>query len=173
MEEEFSTEMFPAEPGDFDEIYTLCRSAAKGSVSTEWGDDYPNRAIIENDLKTGGLYKFIHKGKIISIMKFRPWSDYIKGEEDTDIDTWDPDIHNPCALGRFCVSPEYMGHGLGRKFLWASVYKAKDMGYDGVFFHAAKGDYVATHLYDSMGFHRAGEVHCYDMDFVCYEMKCQ
>ena len=43
--------------------------------------------------------------------------------------------------------------------------------YDGIRFHASKGNPLVQHLYDSMGFCRAGEITFPYGDFICYEMK--
>ena len=161
----------PAMPEDLEEIYALCRLAARDTKVTDWDDEYPNREILSGDIAAGALYKVIHEGKIISIMMARPWADYIAEDEAEDITTWDPDIKNPCALARFCVSPELQGHGLGRKIMMASLELVRTQGYDGVFFHASKANPLTLHLYDSIGFRRAGEVHEYGTDFICYEMK--
>ena len=171
MQEEIKPVLVPALPEDLDEIYALCRLAASETKTTDWDDEYPSRDILRNDIALHRLCKVVHEGQIISIMLFCSWADYTANDETEDITTWDPEIKNPCALARFCVSPKLQGHGLGRKVMLASLEHARELGYDGVFFHASKANPVTLHLYDSIGFHRAGEVSEYGCDFVCYEMK--
>lgn len=163
--------MVPALPEDLEEIHALTRLAAAQTKVTSWDDEYPNLEILSADIAAGALYKSVHEGRIISIMLICPWADYMAEEGGEDIDTWDPAIRKPCAMARFCVTPLLQGHGLGRRMMLASIEKARELGYDGVFFHAAKDNPLTLHLYDSIGFHRAGEAVYDHGEYVCYEMK--
>ena len=108
-------------------------------------------------------------GKIISIMKIISWTEYMKGEE-AESYGWSEEIRNPCALGRFCVSPDLQGRGLGRRIMQASLAKAGSMGFDGARFHTVTVNRIAQHLYDKMGFRRVGMIHEFGLDFICYEI---
>ena len=171
MLEEISIELVQAPESDLDEIHTLCQTVASRTPSSGWNEHYPNREILQQDLAAHSLYKVMHEGKILSIMQIRPWADLMAGEEADDISTWDASVHNPCALGRFCVAPDFQGKGLGRRIMTASLEKARELGYDGAQFHTLKTYDAANHLYLSMGFHMAGQVREYGMEFNCYEMK--
>lgn len=171
MQTEIKPVLVPALAEDLDEIYALCRLAASRTESSDWDDEYPSKELLSEDIAAHALYKVMHEGNIISIMLAQPWADYIAYDEAEDIDTWDPEIKNPCALARFCVSPSMQGRGLGRKIMMASLDLAKSLGHDGVFFHASLDNPLTIHLYDSIGFHRAGEVFEYGCHFICYEMK--
>ena len=168
---EIVCKMVRASLEDLDEIHALTRLAADRSKVTAWDEGYPNRAILTDDLKAGVLYKSVHEGKIISVMLIRPWGEYLAYEGDQDIETWDPAIQNPCGMARFCVDPRLQGRGLGRRMMQASIDKAREQGYDGIHFQAAKNNPLTHHLYDSMGFHRAGEVSEHHGDYICYEMQ--
>lgn len=163
--------LLPAKLSDLSEIYSLCQEVAKKSPFSKWGKDYPNEEILSEDLGRRSLYKLVYKNRIASIIQIRPWKDFMENEQAEDIENWDAAISNPCALGRFCVSPSLQGTGLGRKILTATLKKAYQLGYDGAFFHVVEGNLPALHLYDSMGFHYTGEVDEYGMHFLCYEMK--
>ena len=163
--------LLPAEETDINEIYRLCQEVAEKSPLSKWGKDYPNEAILTEDVKSRTLYKVVLDGRIVSIIQIRDWNDFMKNEEAEDTGDWDTAIHHPCGLGRFCVSPSLQGKGLGRQILTAALQKAYRMGYDGAFFHVVGGNMPALHLYDSMGFHYTGEVDEYHMHFLCYEMK--
>lgn len=169
MQTEIPLHFTLAQLEDLDEIHALCQSAGKHATFSDWNEDYPNRAILEEDLKSNSLYKIEHNRQILSIMQIRPWADFIAHEEAEDIKTWDKSVKNPCALGRFCISPDYQGQGLGRKIMAETLRFSESLGYDGVRFHALKSDKVAVHLYDTMQFHRTGEVSEYGLDFLCYE----
>ena len=168
---EIVCKMIPALPEDLDEVHTLTRLAANQSKVTNWDDHYPNREILQDDIRAGALFKSVHEGKIISVMLIRPWAEYLAYEGDKDIDTWDPSIKNPCGMARFCVDPRLQGQGLGRRMMQASIDKARELGFDGIHFQAAKNNPLTLHLYDSMGYHRAGEVSEHHGDYICYEMK--
>ena len=164
-------ELVLARMEDLDEIFALCRDVAEKTPSSHWGEDYPTRGILAHDLQTQTLYKVTDGKKIVSIMSIRPWTVFMESEDADDIDGWDKSIHNPCALGRFCVSPACQHQGLGRRVMAASLEKAKEMGFDGAFFHMVKGNDIAQALYDSMGFECVGEVDEYGMGFLCFQMK--
>lgn len=171
MNNEANPRLVLAQPEDLDEICELCHLVAVHTPASCWNEEYPNRELLSDDIRCRSLYKVVHGGKIISIMQIRPWADFLASEEDPDAGDWDPSIQNPCALGRFCVLPAMQGHGLGRRVMAASLEKARDMGYDGAFFHAVKSNSAAVHIYDSMGFRRTGEQHSYGLDLVLFEMK--
>lgn len=171
MLEEISIELVQAQEADLDEIHALCQNVAACTPTSGWDENYPNREILRQDLATHSLYKVMHEGKILSIMQIRPWADLMAGEEVDDISTWDASVHNPCALGRFCVAPDFQGKGLGRRIMNASLEKARELGYDSAQFHTLKTDDAANHLYLSMGFHKAGQISEYGMEFNCYEKK--
>ena len=160
-----------AQPEDLDEVCALCSKVAKLTPASLWDDEYPNRQILSEDIGYKSLYKILHEGRIISIMQIRPWADQLAGEPEMAAGSWDASIKNPCGLGRFCVTPDLQGQGLGRRVMTASLEKARSMGYDGAFFQAVKPNSTAIHLYDSMGFHRTGEQQAYGLDFVMFEMK--
>ena len=164
-------ELIPAVPADLDEIWAMCVQVRLRTPTAGWSDEYPTRGLIAADLASGELYKVLDGARIISIMKIRSWADFMAGEEEPDIDGWDPAIHNPCALGRFCVDPDYQGQGLGRRIMLATLDKAKALGYDGAQFHAVTSNPVCNHLYESMGFHKAGHLCEYGTEFYCYDMK--
>ena len=167
--EEINTVLTKALPEDLDEINALCREVALKTPSSQWDEHYPSRELLQRDIASGSLYKVLHQEKIISIMQIRPWADFAGDEDESNV--WDSKAKNPCGLGRFCVSPELQGHGLGRRIMTASLEKARELGYDSAMFHAIEGNDVANHLYESMGFIRLGELQEFGMDFICYEMK--
>ena len=171
MQENIEISLTKAVPEDLDELYAVCHAAALESPTTGWGEEYPNRDILSRDISKDTLYKILHDGKIISIMQISPWSQSSKNNGQDSY--WDPAIKNPCYFGRFCIAVPFQGKGLGRKVMLASIEKAKSMGFDGVYFHAAKSDTIATHIYDSIGFRRACEGHVHGMDFVAYDMQFQ
>ncbi len=162
--------LIPATVEDLDEIHALARKAATYSKVTDWDDEYPSLDFLQKDIQSGGMYKAVHEGRILSFIHISPWADHAEeGEE--DIDTWDSSVHNPCGMARFCVDPDLQGCGLGRRMMTAAIERARALGYDGIRFHASKGNPLVQHLYASMGFHPAGEITFPYGDFVCYEMK--
>lgn len=163
--------LLQAEKEDLSEIHALCQEVAKKTPFSKWNSDYPNETILSQDIESRTLYKAVFENRIISVIQIRSWEDFMKNEENKDLSDWDETIHRPCGLGRFCVSPALQGCGLGRKILTAALKKAYDFGYDGAFFHVVEGNIPALHLYDSMGFHCAGDIEEYGLHFLCYEIK--
>lgn len=170
MKDTFEIHLVRAPESDLDEIYALCRYVVACNPASGWDDTYPTRAILAHDLATQSLYKVPHDGKIASIMQIRSWADFQREQQADDIDGWDPSVQNPCGLGRFCISPDFQGHGLGRRVMQTTLQTAKQMGYDSARFHAVTTNPVANHLYESMGFRMVGNIQEYGKAFFCYEM---
>lgn len=170
MEKISSIVLEKAAEQDLDEVYGLCQHVAANTPSSGWSSDYPSRGILAGDLSSRTLYKVMHEGKIISIMQIRPWAEFLKGEEADDITGWNKSAKNPCGLGRFCVSTDFQGQGLGRRVMQKTLEKAKELGFDDARFHAEAANPVANHLYESMGFCNVGTVNEYGITFNCYEM---
>ncbi len=168
---DFEPVLVPAQPEDLDEAYALARRAAAETPVTDWDDEYPNREILCEDIAQRALYKIVKDGRIISILVIYPWAPYAAWEELEDVDCWDPGPQNPAALARFCVDPALQGRGLGRRIVLKTLQKAHELGYDGVRFEAAADNPLTLHLYDDMGFRRAGTTHAFGIDFVCYDMR--
>lgn len=168
MEEKIEIRLVPAEISDLDGVCGLCLKVAEHNPESHWSENYPNREILRGDILRRELYKAEHEGRLVSIMLIRPleaFTDGISRRED-----WSEDLKDPCALGRFCVSPEYQGRGLGRKVMAAALDKARRLGYGAAVLHAEKQNAAALHIYDSMGFRRTGEVREYGEDFICFEI---
>lgn len=170
MKDTFEINLVQAPESDLDEIYALCHNVAVRTPSSGWGEEYPTREILAHDLATQTLYKVPHDSKIASIMQIRSWAEFQKGEVVDDIKGWNPSTKNPCGLGRFCVSPDFQGQGLGRRVMLKMLETAKEMGYDSARFHAVTTNPIANHLYESMGFRLAGRIEEYGKEFFCYEM---
>lgn len=170
MEKISSIVLEKAAEQDLDEVYALCQHVAANTPSSGWSSDYPSCEILASDLSSQTLYKVMHAEKIISIMQIRPWALFLQGEEAEDITSWNPNTKNPCGLGRFCVSTDFQGQGLGRRVMQKTLEKAKEMGFDSARFHAEAANPVANHLYESMGFHKVGTINEYGITFNCYEM---
>ena len=160
--------MTQAAPADLPAVWALCCQVVQKVPGCGWSAEYPTREYFKRDIEAGSLYLIKLAGALVSIMHICPWGEYAKGEEALN-QGWNEEVKNPCALGRFCVAPSLQGQGLGRKCMQKSLEKAKQLGYDGVRFHAVVDNPIACHLYDSMGFHHAGLVHEFGKDFACYE----
>lgn len=153
---------------DLDEIYALCRLVAQDTEVTDWDDEYPDHALLTEDINANHLYKIMHEGRIISIIMINSWAAMAE-DDGEDIDTWNPAFENACGLARFCIDPALQGQGLGRRIASSALEYAKTLGFDAVKLHAAMANPLTLHLYESMGFNKAGEIHLYEVDFACYE----
>lgn len=165
-----SIELLPTEAADLDEITALCLDAGRRTPDSGWDENYPNREVLQKDIESGGFYKVVQNGRIVSVMLIRSWENFCKDEVAEDHSDWSKEGRNPCALGRFCVSPDLQGQGLGRRIMLASLEKARSLGYDSARFHTLDTDRIACHLYDSMGFRRTGSIDEYGLIFICYEI---
>ncbi|HHZ01323.1 MAG TPA: GNAT family N-acetyltransferase [Tissierellia bacterium] len=68
-----------SEISDLDEILEIFSSARKfmreNGNPNQWGDDYPSKSLIENDILSGNSYVCVDDGKIVGTFFFREGND--------------------------------------------------------------------------------------------------
>jgi len=154
-----------AEGSDADEIemlYNAVKVCGRENGTTEWDDDYPSRAFIDEDIANGALYTLRFNGELIATVTML---------KDDDLDECDVAwIQNKaCVLSRLCVKPEYQKRHVGEHVMHLITAEAKKEGYLATRHLAALANLASLRLYDRMGYNRLGKVHMYDTDFYAYE----
>ena len=137
---------------------------AKGRIdgTSDWDEEYPNREIIEEDIKNEALYVLEDESRIIATIS-------LVGEEPVAIKELGWEKEKSCFLVRLCVAPEYQGKGIGEKVMKSISLVAKKKGYKATHHLAAMANKAANRLYERMGYRDLGLIHVYDTDFVAYE----
>ena len=137
---------------------------AKGRIdgTSDWDEDYPNREIIEEDIKNQDLYILEDQGKMIASIS-------IVEKEPEEINDLGWERVRSCFLVRLCVAPEYQGKGIGEQMMKSISIIAQEKGYKATHHLAAEVNKSANRLYKRMGYKNLGLIHAYDTDFIAYE----
>ena len=154
-----------ARPEDADRLLVLYRAATQAiaAFGGAWNDEYPGADTIADDLACDGLYVLREGDELCAAISV--------GEdehEDTDV-AWTLPAQRPCMLSRLCVTPRLQGKGLARRVIAMAEEIARLRGYDAIHLMAAKGNRMTQNIYSSIGYRVCGEVHLYDIDFICFE----
>jgi ribosomal protein S18 acetylase RimI-like enzyme len=158
---------------DIPEIMSLIRAAVKkmndGGVQ-QWDETYPNREIITDDIKTGGLFKIPARdgtagaGRIAGIIALN--EQYFPEYNDL---TWEDKAGRFMIVHRLCVHPDFQGQGYSQKLMRYAEEHAKKNGYSSMRLDTFTGNQRALNLYDSLGYRRAGTVIWSKGVFQCFE----
>ncbi len=150
---------------DADEIealYIAVKKHGRGNGTTDWDDDYPNRAFIDGDIANGALYTLRYNGELLAAVSML---------EEDDLDEcgikWTQ--KKSCVLARLCVKPQYQGRHMGEYMMRLISEEAKEEGYLATRHLASLTNPASLRLYDRMGYMKLGKVHMYDTDFYAYE----
>lgn len=147
---------------DVNEIMLLYNEVMKTTFTT-WGQGYPSKDLIEEDIHAGNLYVLKDDNKIIAVS--------FLGVKEEENENWENKLTNALGIARICVSSRYQGRGIGTKFVSLLVKEAKDRGADGMHFHVATLNSSAMRMYENVGFVNCGLGKSnYGFDYYKYEM---
>jgi ribosomal protein S18 acetylase RimI-like enzyme len=152
---------------DVDEIMALYKNVIATTFTT-WDEYYPNREIVESDIKNSNFYTSTNdKGEIVAVSFLGAKDSDEAGEEN-----WNYKSKNAFSVARICVNPKYQGKGIGTSFLRQLISEAKKQGADALHLHVSTQNVVAMKMYEKAGFVNTGlGLSSYGFDFYRYEMK--
>ena len=154
-----------ATPSDLDAVaalYLRCARAGRENGSSDWEDDYPNRAFAEEDLAHDGLFVLERDGVIIAAVTMLP------GDDLDELPLPWTDVPH-CALMRLGVEPALQGHGVGGLMTRLVSEEARRQGYRATRHMSAVENKVSTALYRRLGYREVGPALLYQTDFICFE----
>jgi ribosomal protein S18 acetylase RimI-like enzyme len=150
-----------AKPTEIDEILDFYHSLI-GTPGCTWSLDYPDKEILESDIKSESLYTLRDKDNILVSVAAAVISD--------ELDELHWSTKNPCDLARIGVLSSKQNQGIGTLMLCNIINAAKSRGFDGIRMLVSRNNPSALALYNKNGFHKCGETLMYGIDFFCYEM---
>jgi ribosomal protein S18 acetylase RimI-like enzyme len=153
-----------AVPADADDILRLYRSLV-GTPYCTWDDEYPDREIVENDLRQYKVFVVRDNGSIIAAAV----SAY-----DASLDpiaSWCRDVRQWALLTRLGVSQPHQNRGIARQLVRFIMADAKADGCDGIRFLVSPDNHPAQRMYQSIGFDICGEADHYEMNWLCYQKR--
>jgi GNAT superfamily N-acetyltransferase len=148
--------------GDFVPVMELIRKAVRAMNDGglfQWTEDYPNEAIITDDIAAGTLYKIttgdvIAGGNIIAgiiVLNHQYFPEY-------DALKWDVNDSHPLIVHRLCIHPDHQGQGLSRILMqFAEAYAVRNH-YLSIRLDTGTLNVKALALYDALGYRRVGVV---------------
>ncbi|MBO7526436.1 MAG: GNAT family N-acetyltransferase [Clostridia bacterium] len=148
---------------DFDEVFSLYQDVIKNTFTT-WGNGYPSKVLIKQDIAQKKLYVLKDNNKIIAVS-------YL-GKNEAEDEAVEVKLTKPICVARICVSPNYQSMGIGGYFMGLLKEEAKKMGADGMHFHVCTQNPSAMKMYEKVGFKNCGLGKSnYGYDFYKYEIK--
>ncbi len=140
-------------------------AAQKGREYCAWTEDYPSNETIDEDLQRNGLFVLKEDGIIKAAISI---------EEDEDVDRlecWDENLKPEGELARLCVLPEEQNKGFGRIMMRYGMEELQRRGFKGIHIIVNRENIKAIRCYEVFKYHKVGECHMYDQDFLCYEKE--
>lgn len=137
---------------ELDGILEMYQRGIQGMIGRgidQWDDTYPNRAILEEDIRNKQLFVFVEDGILAAAA--------LNEEQDLEYQklTWeyaDPSL----VIHRLLVDPDCQGQGVGRALMASIEEYARHQGYASIRLDTYIKNYLALNLYDSMGYGRRG-----------------
>ena len=158
-----------AQHTDLDEILMLYKSVVCNMIDSginQWGDEYPNKDILSEDISKGELILAMVDEKIFGafVMNEVADEDYYKANWQYPKERW-------CVVHRLCVSPDVHRQGLATKMMEYAECSAKEQGYGAIHLDTFSGNPKALSLYHKLGFVDVGEAFWARGRFVIMEKK--
>ena len=144
-------------------LYEAVKTKGREDGTSDWDDDYPNEAILREDLENGRLFVMSERDETIAAIS-------IFEDDEPDVQSLDWAHVKACFLVRLCVSPKHQGRGFGEIMMRETSAYAKSRGFEATHHLAAVSNVAANRLYRRMGYRDLGMIHLYDTDFIAYEM---
>lgn len=161
-------EIRPALFGDLDSLVFLLKNVVDGlnrSGIDQWDDIYPNRQVLEDDIKAGTLYVF-DNGGIKGMVVANEFQD-----EEYDVLPWQYRAGSQLVIHRLCVDPLYQRQGVAQKLVLFVEDLAKQNGYASIRLDTFTKNPVTLRFYQRLAYQIVGEVTFRKGLFYCYEKR--
>ncbi|NGQ95087.1 GNAT family N-acetyltransferase [Brevibacillus sp. SYP-B805] len=160
-------EMIKASVTDTKELLNLFAAAKhhlRRNGIDQWDFFYPNRFVIQRDIKKGELYGIKENDRFIAAVTLN--EEVPKAYANINWESC-----SALVIHRLVVDPAAQGKGLGQKLLQFSEEFAKQHRYPAVHLDAYSGNMIALHLYEKNGYQRRGEISFpfRKLPYICFE----
>lgn len=150
---------------DVMKVFRSCTEAMRLAKIFQWDDVYPNKELLEEDLKEGSLYVIRHEDICLGTVSFNE-----KQEDAYQQVDWrgsDPVL----VVHRLCVDPTFQGQGIAKYLMSFIENMALKRGYASIRLDAYSGNPKAVGLYERLGYQKVGSVTFprRDLPFYCFE----
>lgn len=170
--ESTQTEQLTIEKGKLNELENLVQIYIKGKLALEqnsiyqWTDTYPNRSIIESDIKKGVLYALKNKNKIIGAIN-------INEEQSAEYAqiNWLFNDQKVLVVHRLVIDPNHQKKGYARVLMDFAEKFAKEQKYTSIRLDAFTKHERVVEFYHKRNFIIRGEVNFPGRSFPFYCME--
>lgn len=145
-------------------LFNAVKAHGRECGGTDWSDEYPTRAFIDEDIENGAAFVLRHGGEVIAAVS-------VLAEDDLDECGVAWTQKRSCVIARLCVEPKLQGQHIGEHMMRLISSEARREGYEATRHLASANNPASLRLYDRMGYKRLGTVRMYDIDFYAYEME--
>lgn len=150
-------------------IVALVKKAIADMENSEihqWDDVYPDRTVLEDDLRQDSLYVLAEDTRIKGIIVLNE----VQAEEYAAL-RWQDTHGNPMVIHRLCVSPLYKRQGIATKLLRFAETAGTKQGYSSIRLDAFTQNPGACRLYEHNGYEKRGIIRLRMGDFWCFEKE--
>lgn len=156
-----------AEVNDLDIINNIYKNAINNMINNnifQWDEIYPNKYILEDDIKKKHLYKIILENNIISafVLNKEYEKEYLDGK-------WEYIGNNFMVLHRLCLDIKYQKKGFGTKIMLLIEEYLINKGINAIKLDAFSKNPNAIKLYNRLGYKKVGEANWRKGLFILFE----
>lgn len=147
-------------------IISHCIIKMEQNRNYQWNSNYPNVAIIENDVNSEFGYIVKNKDKCIA---------YVAINEEQPIEysqiIWSTDNSNVLVVHRLCIHPEFQRKGLSKKIMKFIEDYALENNYKCIRLDTYSDNEIALRLYENIGYKKLGQVFLpeRELPFYCFD----
>lgn len=140
---------------DIDEVYSLFKAATNSMIESkiyQWDEIYPNKEILQNDIKQQQLYVGMTENKIavVYVLNKNYDPEYNDGK-------WNLDNDNFMIIHRLCVHPDFQNMGIAKNTLLHIEQQLKNDSVDSIRLDVYSKNPYALKLYNSLGYKTVGK----------------
>jgi ribosomal protein S18 acetylase RimI-like enzyme len=165
----FAMEIAYAVENDIERVMSLIKDCIRDMESHgihQWGEYYPTRDIIQDDIENRSLYTTKEDDEVLGIIA-------INEEQPPEWEkvNWSTQEGRILTVHRLAVKPIRQEQGIARRLLDYAEDYAVYNGYKSIRLDAYSGNPRALKLYEKHGYKRVGQV-CFpsrNLPFYCYE----
>ncbi|MGL5353721.1 MAG: GNAT family N-acetyltransferase [Clostridium sp.] len=133
------------------EMFTDAINKMKEINIYQWDEIYPNRNLLEEDIKKKQLYIALYNGEVVSAYVLNKECDeeYINGE-------WKYPNSTYYVIHRLCVNPKYQNNGIGQATMKYIENNLRQMNIETIRLDAFSLNPYALKMYERLGFSKVG-----------------
>ena len=157
-----------ASTADIEPILDLVRACIAGMLSRgidQWDEVYPDRGIIERDVRAGTAFVAIADRTIAGFAALDEHQEPEYGEVPWSF------TGRAAVIHRMMVAPSVEGRGIARALMTFLEDRAMSSGYSSIRLDAFIKNPRAVRFYERCDYRRAGQVRFRKGDFYCFEKQ--